>query len=162
MVSQDIGSAVAIAAAATPEQVGEFVQELEYGVSKAQAEVLESEKALNECPQAVALREHKERLKQFEATLDAIKGVMLEQIQSSGLSEVVTASGYRFSVRTSPGALEIVDEAKLKEMRSDLFVEKTTVVPDKKAIKAAIEAGNIPTDWAVIKKTQSLSVTKAE
>jgi hypothetical protein len=156
----DIQKIVELSLKATPEQVGEFVQELEFEISKVQMEVIKSEKALNESPQAVALRAHKDEVAKYEAALDALKGVMLDQIQSAGLAEVITATGYKFSVRTSPGALEIVDEAKLKEMRSDLFVEKTTVVPDKKAIKAAIESGNIPTDWAVIKKSQSLSVTK--
>lgn len=156
----DVQQAVELAKKKGPVELAELIQDLEYASSKATMAVRDAREALKKCPEVVALHNLEANEVTHEAMLDAVKGMMLDMLNDNGLESVTVKTGEKFSVRTTPGALEIVDEAKLREMRGDLFVEKLTVSPDKKAIKAEVEAGHISTDWAYIKKTQSLSVTK--
>lgn len=133
------------------ESTDESVRRLELDVANAQRahDVSESGRALAFAKANLAVAQNAKK-----AAYDS----MLDLFTRYGVEKLETAT-HRIRVAETPGAVVIRDEARLKELRPDLFKEKVTVTPDKKAIGDAIVRRDLPSSVAELVKTRSIKVT---
>lgn len=133
------------------ESADESVRRLELDLANAQ-------RAHDESETGRALAIAKANLAVAQAAKKTAYDSMLDLFTSYGVEKLETAT-HRIRIAETPGAVVIHDEARLKELRPDLFKEKVTVTPDKKAIGDAIVRKDMPASVAELVKTRSVKVT---
>lgn len=107
--------------------------------------------------EAASIGEEAERLKKRKAALvnraEAIRAYLLSQLVKAGISKLKTKL-FNFVVNPARKSVVIGDA----DMIPDPYILRTERVPDKNAIKAAIEAGNLVPGAHVEEGAPSLTV----
>ena len=108
--------------------------------------------------EAFAIKSESERIALFakeKSKLAAqIKATLLEEMQCLAKTKI-EGSHAKISIRKNPTA--VVVDADIEEIPEDLVTVKVTKTPDKKAIKAFVQA-NPDCDFAHIEQTSSLTI----
>lgn len=131
---------------------GLFELQLQRGML--QIEVQKAEQALHETPEWKALESKRADLANYTAMEENAKEVVLRGMLENNL-KVLEFSNQRFTVKTNPPSVKILDE---EIIPAEYKVEKVTVSVDKKKIKDAIKNGGI-VEWAELDCTHSLVIT---
>lgn len=160
-MTYEILTADQVAAMASTKSLPDFASVLENtdkAVSDAELDAANAQRLHDESETGRALSLAKARLAVAQNAKKAAYDSMLDLFTRFGVEKLETPT-HRIRVAETPGAVVIHDEARLKELRPDLFKTKETVTPDKKAIGDAIVRRDLPASVAELVKTRSIKVS---
>lgn len=133
---------------------GAWLFEIQLQRGMLQLEVQKAEQALRETPEWKALEAKKSELANYTTMEENAKNFVLEWMLNNNL-KVLEFSNQRFTVKTNPPSVKILDEELIP---AEYKNEKVTVTVDKKKIKDAIQNGWI-VEWAELEYWHSLVIT---
>jgi hypothetical protein len=148
----------ALASTSTVPSFASVLEATDESVRNLELDLANAQRAHDESDTGRALAVANANLAVAQAAKKAAYESMLDLFTTYGVDRLDTPT-HRIRVAETPGAVVIHDEARLKELRPDLFKVKETVTADKKAIGDAIVRKDMPASLAELVKTRSIKVT---